>query len=156
MLERRRKLSHPHLDPLDGKRGKEHGEKPFRQRFQQSAILRRCDLDNPIGHLRIIDRLADVIRRRCRLSLALQFQVDRQGLRPPALLRRHAAASLKLQPLDDDLPSHGSHSQGLDCGLSIERRGEGARPGGFLARRTRTIKLCSSDARSEGRSGCSP
>jgi hypothetical protein len=26
----------------------------------------------------------------------------------------------------------------------------------LLARRTRTIKLCSSDARSEGQSGCSP
>jgi len=26
----------------------------------------------------------------------------------------------------------------------------------LLARRTRTMKLCSSDARSEGQSGCSP
>src|SRR5207253_5424300 len=30
------------------------------------------------------------------------------------------------------------------------------RPGALLARRTRTMKLCSFDARSEGQSGCSP
>jgi hypothetical protein len=36
------------------------------------------------------------------------------------------------------------------------RRGEGSRQTILLARRTRTIKRCSSDARSEGQSGCSP
>ena len=33
---------------------------------------------------------------------------------------------------------------------------ERERPGALLARRTRTVKRCSFDARSEGQSGCSP
>ena len=81
MLQRRRKLSHPNLGPFDGKLREEHGEEPLRKRFQQRAILRRADLDHPICHLRIVDRLVDVIRSRRRFSLALQFQVHRQRLR---------------------------------------------------------------------------
>src|SRR2546425_3350978 len=108
MLQRRRKLPQPNLGTFDGKFRKEHGEEPLRECFQQRAILPRADLDNPICHMRIVDRVVDVIRSRRRFSLALQFEVHRQRLRPSSLLRSNAAAPLKLQPFDDDLPSHGS------------------------------------------------
>src|SRR4029077_13094484 len=141
----------------DGKFRKEHGEEPLRECFQQRTILRHADLDNPICHLRIVDRVVDVIQSRRQFSLALQFQVHRQRLRPPALLRSHAAAPLKLQPFDDDFPSHGSILKDWISGcqyiVSGVCEGGWVRPGGFLARRTRTMKQCSFDARSKSQSG---
>ena len=79
MLQRRRELPQPNLGPFDWKLRKEHGEEPLRECFQQRAILRRADLDNPICYLRIVDRVVDVIRSRCRFSLALQFKSTANG-----------------------------------------------------------------------------
>ncbi len=39
--------------------------------------------------------------------------------------------------------------------MLMKEGGNGSRQTILLARRTRTMKLCSSDARSEGQSGCS-
>src|SRR6185503_8096919 len=71
-------------------------------------MLCRPNFNHPICHLRIVDRVVDIIRGRSRFSLALQFQVYRQRLRSPTFFRSHAAAPLKLQPFYDDLPRHKS------------------------------------------------
>jgi len=71
-------------------------------------MLCRPNFNHPICHLRIVDRMVDIIRRRSRFSLALQFEVYRQRLRSPTFFRSHAAAPLKLQPFYDDLPRHKS------------------------------------------------
>ena len=45
-------------------------------------------------------------------------------------------------------------SEGRGCGKWLQLGGEW--PGALLARKTRTIRMCSLDARSEGKSACSP
>ena len=42
------------------------------------------------------------------------------------------------------------------CSRNARPQKEGEQPDILLARRTRTIKQCSSDAHREGQSGCSP
>src|ERR1051325_1481299 len=106
MLQRRRKLPYPNLGPFNGEFCKEQSEEPFRECFQQGRRLCCPNFDDPICHLRIVDRVVDVIRRRSRFSLAFQFQAPPKRLRPPTLLGSHATAPLKLQPFDDDLPRH--------------------------------------------------
>ena len=68
--------------------------------------------DDAFGNLRVIDRICDAVGRSSHRRFAVQFQIDRQRLGPSPLFRRDPAAPLKLQPLDDELVSHGGHCPG--------------------------------------------